>query len=297
MEKNQTEKAFLSKMLISTILNKLDSGDDSWKMIPGLRIGKYEHDFSDKNCFYPLSLGLILQGEKIVNIGQDCYRYGAGSMIVTSVEIPTSFKVLNASKENPFVFVCLNLDAHLLTQIMTELENYSHPKDEVNAFCVAKTPARMMSSFLRLLSLTDDEQSFKYLFPLINKEIHYYALTDGQCTNLRELCINGMPNNRISKAVKWIKEHFREPVKIDELSDMIFMAPSTFHLHFKNVTSMTPLQYAKRLRLQEAKRLMMFEGFNASTAAFEVGYESVPQFSREYKRLFGKSPSKDNITI
>lgn len=131
------------------------------------------------------------------------------------------------------------------------------------------------------------------LLPSVLHEIHYYALADVQCANLRELCMQGMPNHRIARTVQWIKEHYKEPLRIQNLAEMSFMAPSTFHAHFKAVTSLTPLQYQKRLRLHEAKRLMLFQKCSATEAAFEVGYQSVQQFCREYKRFFGKSPARD----
>lgn len=291
----QADKSFLNEKLITTVRTKLKNRDDSWKKIPGLNLSMLEKNVDNRSCFYSLSIALILQGEKEVDVGDCKYSYGSGSMIVTSVEIPTSFRILNASKEKPFYSLSLRLDPILLTKIMEQLNNFpkNNPLEEVKAFCVAKSTPRILDAFYRLLSLQENEEGFNFLLPLILREIYYYALTDAQCKNLRQLCENGMPNNRISKAVEWVKKHYKEPVRVEMLSEISCMATSTFHTHFKNVTSLTPIQYIKRLRLHEAKRLMMFEGFNASSAAFDVGYESVQQFSREYKRLFGKSPKKD----
>lgn len=146
---------------------------------------------------------------------------------------------------------------------------------------------------MRLLRLADHPEDIDVVFPCIQRELHYFVLTDPQCGNIHELCTGGLPSNRVSKAVEWLKQHYKEPIRIQELADMVYMSSSTFHNHFKNVTSLTPLQYQKRLRLHEAKRLMITESYNASSVAFEVGYESVQQFNREYKRLFGKPPVQD----
>lgn len=289
------EKQLLTDKLVKAAVDLAEKDNQDWRKIPGFNISVTKKDTSNMSCFYTLSLALILQGEKIVDVGDTQYRYGTGSMIVTSVEIPTSFRIVKASPEKPFVAMSIKLDAALLSEIMNEVQSTERFRatEDSNAFCVAKTNFEILDCFDRLVRLAGHPDDFPFLYPSLNRELHYYALTDTQCANLRELCTNGLPNNRISKAVEWIKKHYKEPMRIRGLADMAFMASSTFHTHFKRVTSLTPLQYQKRLRLHEAKRLMIFESFNASQAAFEVGYESVQQFSREYKRLFGQPPHKD----
>ena len=282
--------------LRDVVLSKVRSLDDGWKKIPGLDLFVHDVDVSDTNCFYSLSLSLILQGDKLIDIGPKHYSYGAGSMIVTAVDIPTSFRTIGSTREKPFVSLRLRLDPKLLMELMKEMSLKGRQSDSnpnSNAFCIARATSETMSAFERLLRLSENPGHMSMLMHSVIREIHYFALSDPQCENLRELCTFGMPNNRIAKAVDWIKEHFKEPLSIRRLADMAFMASSTFHAHFKSVTSLTPLQYQKRLRLHEARRLIMKNKFSASAAAFEVGYKSVQQFSREYKRLFGISPSKD----
>lgn len=295
MEESHLEKQLLTEKLVKTATSLSQRGEQGWRKIPGFNISVFKEETSNMSCFYTLSLALILQGEKIVDVGETQYRYGAGSMIVTSVEIPTSFRIIKPSPEKPFVAMSLKLDPALLSEIMNEVRQTQkfHSTEDSNAICVAKTNFEILDCFDRLLRLSEHPADFQFLYSSVKRELHYYALTDTQCANLRELCTNGLPNNRVSKAVEWIKNHYKEPMRIQDLADMAFMASSTFHTHFKRVTSLTPLQYQKRLRLHEAKRLMIFESFNASRAAFEVGYESVQQFSREYKRLFGQPPHKD----
>lgn len=278
------------------IEDKWKRHDESWRKIPGFNLSVVTEDTINKSCFYTLSVAIIVQGHKIVDIGMHRYSYSGDTMIVTSVEIPTSFRIDGASVEEPFISISLKLDPQLLSELMEKMSgSFSSNAADPNAFCVARPSTEIVNAFERLLRLTDNPQHMEMLLPSVLHEIHYYALTDVLCANLRELCIQGTPNHRIARAVQWIKEHYKEPLRIKTLAEMSFMAPSTFHAHFKAVTSLTPLQYQKRLRLHEAKRLMLFQNFSASAAAFEVGYQSVQQFCREYKRFFGKSPTKDTV--
>jgi len=286
METRDTEQKEITEKFINQAIEGHRAHDLNWKRIPGFNVSVLEKDAVNRSCFYTLSMAVIFQGEKIVDVGDNQYQYGGGSMIVTSVEVPTSYRILNASPERPFVSASMKLDRALLAEIMGEISGKKEfpPSEDSNAFCVAKTPVQISDCFLRLLRLAEHPED-------IQRELHYFALTDPQCSNLRELCTGGLPSNRVSKAVEWLKQYYKEPIRIQELAGMVYMSSSTFHNHFKNVTSLTPLQYQKRLRLHEAKRLMITESYNASSAAFEVGYESVQQFNREYKRLFGKDVS------
>lgn len=295
MDSITEETQYLRDKLIKKAEDLIRTHDEGLKRIPGFNISVIRENTDNRSCFYTLSLAIILQGEKIVDVGDQQYQYGAGSMIVTSVEIPTSFRIINASQDKPFVSMSIKLNLRMLSEIMAEIQDkktFSDPEDS-NAFCLAKTTPEILDCFDRLIRLSEHPEHSQFMIPSVIRELHYFALSDKQCSNLRELCTNGMPNNRISKAVEWIKDHYKEPMRIQDLADMTFMASSTFHTHFKKVTSLTPLQYQKRLRLHEAKRLMIFDSYNASSAAFEVGYESVQQFTREYKRLFGLPPLKD----
>ncbi len=287
---------FLSAELMRAIDSNLDSGTSSWKKVSGLNLSRIEKSLDNRNCFYSLSLALILQGEKIVDIGDERYRYGGGTMVVTSIDLPASFRIINATREKPFYSLSLKLDIDLLSGIAMEAGGFPrHAQSDEKSFCVTESSVRILDAFNRLLSLTADPNALSRLVSLAVEEIHCLVLTDGNCANLRELCANGMHGNRISKAVKWMKAHYREKIDVAELADIACMSVSTFYASFKKVTSMTPLQYVKRLRLQEAKRMMLFENSSATNAAFDVGYESAQQFSREYKRLFGNSPVRDTL--
>jgi AraC-like DNA-binding protein len=151
----------------------------------------------------------------------------------------------------------------------------------------------LLDAVCRLVALLDSPQDVGPLAPLVLREITYRVLTGPQGSRLRQIAAAGAPAQRIARAIRWLKDHFADPLRIESLAKHVRMSPSAFHLHFKGVTAMSPLQYQKRLRLQEARRLMLGEGLDAASAAFRVGYESPSQFSREYRRLFGAPPRQD----
>ena len=151
----------------------------------------------------------------------------------------------------------------------------------------------LLGAVTRLTALLDSPQDVAPLAPLVLREITYRVLTGPQGSRLRQIASAGAPAHRIALAIRWLKEHFAEPLRVESLARHVRMSPSALHLHFKGVTAMSPLQYQKRLRLQEARRLMLGEGLDAAEAAFRVGYESPSQFSREYRRLFGAPPRRD----
>jgi AraC-like DNA-binding protein len=160
---------------------------------------------------------------------------------------------------------------------------------------LAVTPVEqpLLDAIMRLVDLLDSPQDIEPLAPLVLREITYRVLAGPQGARLRQIAAAGAPAQRIARAIRWLKDHFADPLRIESLAKHVRMSPSAFHLHFKSVTAMSPLQYQKRLRLQEARRLMLGEGLEAAEAAFRVGYESPSQFSREYRRLFGVPPRQD----
>lgn len=267
-----------------------------WTVIPGLNLSYATQDTVDMSCFYTLSVALILQGRKSLAMGSMHYQYGAGQMVVTAVDVPTSFRI-KASCDLPFISLSLKLDPFLLSDITASLPQPAvtpgEEPEDVLALSVADTPSELLEAFDQLLRLIDNPEERKVLLPSALRRIHYLVLTHSQSINLRQLCNPRLPSNRIAKAVAWIKQHYPEEITIEQLANIAAMAPSTFHQHFKNITTITPLQYQKRLRLHEARRLMLSQHCSATQAAYEVGYQSTQQFNREYKRLFGAPPLQD----
>lgn len=296
MEKEELE--FWSRQLKQEILSRHKAGNRSWTVIPGLNLSCLTEDTINKNCFYTLSAALILQGEKCVRVGGRTYTYGAGTMVVTSVDVPTAFSI-EADPEHPFLSMSLKLDPFLLAELMQQVAGepkvQAAPDNEADAgsFLVTNSTAEILEEFAHLLKLTDSEAKRSVMLPGVLRNIHYLVLSHNAAINLRQFCDTRLPVARIARAVSWIRGHYREPISVEYLAGLSAMALSTFHQHFRNITSIAPLQYQKRLRLNEARRLMISEGRSASEAAFEVGYESVQQFNREYKRLFGAPPVRD----
>lgn len=298
IENSSQELDYWTDRLCRSIASRYQAGDTSWKSIKGLNLSYVLENTFDINCFYTLSAALILQGEKSVRIGSTDYYYGAGTMVVTSVDVPAQFS-LTASKEKPFISMSLKLDPFLLAELMPLAQrdavsvSPAAGEGDAQSFLVTKSTPSILEAFDQLLRLADNPVAAEALMPGTLRRIHYLVLTHNAAINLRQYSDHRLPSSRIAKAVAWIRTHYSETIRIEKLASLCAMAPSTFHQHFRSITSITPLQYQKRIRLNEARRLMISEGNSASEAAFAVGYESVQQFTREYKRLFGAPPARD----
>ena len=231
---------------------------------------------------------MIVQGFKRSIIGSEEYRYGENHCLVAGVDIPSLNYVTVASPEHPFLGVSLNLDKYLTTQLAAEippsfrLGNGSH-----KGISVAEVDPDVLDAFLRLAELHEKPEQVTVLAPMIIREIHYRLLIGPQGERLRMVNTIGTQSNQIARTITWLRDNYKEPLQVDELARKVNMATSTFHRHFREVTTLSPLQFQKRLRLYEAQRLMLAEDEDATMAALAVGYESPTQFNREYKRLFG----------
>lgn len=257
--------------------------------IKGLSVALRTAPTFNQHCFYKPSAIIILQGEKQATLGAEKFCYGAGQLIVTSIDIPTVGSITRASEKEPFMAVILELDGYEINRIITGESGFPDTKVRRG---MGKTTAdeTLLDAFLRLLSLQNKPESISVLAPLVSREIYYLLSISLLGEILRSINTLGSQNNRIAESINWLKKNFREPLKIAELAQKVNMAESSFYRHFNKVTSISPLQYQKQLRLYEAQRLMLSENFAAAEAAYNVGYESVSQFSREYKRMFGMPP-------
>lgn len=248
---------------------------------------------SNQHCFYKPMAILVLQGKKQTILGSEKFTYNENQVVVTSIDIPTIGSIVEASPEKPFMTLIFDLDNYVISQLLAE-GNY--PKDETarRGMGIIDADEALLDAFLRLISLAEQPEKQKIMAPMIIKEIHYLLMTSPLGGILRTLNTKGSQNNQIANAINWMKENYRRPLKVDELAQKFNMAESSFYRHFSKVTTLSPLQYQKKLRLHEAQRLMLSENFDAAKAAYEVGYESASQFNREYKRMFGMPP-KTNI--
>ena len=244
-------------------------------------------------------LAIVVQGKKAALLGEETYDYGAAQYLILSVDLPISGFILEATPAQPYLGFKLDLDPRQLGEIITTQASIIASKKEtsVRGFFVSTADAPLLDCALRLTKLLDTPQDIPMLAPMITQEIYYRLLMGEQCEAVRQIATSGSNMQRIAQVIQHIKTDFTKPLRIEDLADRANMSPSSFHHHFKQVTSMSPLQYQKQLRLLEARRLMLAENSTAASAADRVGYESPSQFSREYSRMFGAPPIRDIIGV
>lgn len=244
---------------------------------------------------YEPSVALMLQGRKMTTAGTRVYTYGRGDLLITSMDVPTTYQVLEASPDKPFVGIGIRIDAVVMTDLIRQLPLEDDAADDasVRAITLCRAEAALEEDFLRLVQILYSPRECKFRAPLIIRDIYSLLLLGEHGESIRRIFTNNSRSSRISQAVGWLRDNYREPLSVEALADRVHMSVSSFHRHFKSVTSVSPLQFQKRLRLSEAQRLMLTEGKDVATAAYEVGYASPTQFSREYKHAFGEAPGRD----
>lgn len=260
--------------------------------------GFYLHRFNKSDVpnphFYNPCLIIAVQGKKWVRIGLKDYSFGEHNCFIAGVNMPVSSCLLEATEDKPYLSLSLRLDSVLIASIAEKVavsaEESSHA--QVGATVQSLAPD-LLDAFLRMIELIDKPQEGKTIGNLIYQEIHFRLLATPFGEQLRQLNTPGSKNNHINQVIIWLQENYKKPASIERLAAHANMAPSTFHKHFKAITTLSPLQYQKNLQLTEAHRLMLIDQYSATRAAFAVGYESSNQFSREYKKLFGDTPRKN----
>jgi AraC-like DNA-binding protein len=234
---------------------------------------------------------LVLQGSKQVAMGAQTFTFGAGDSLLITADVPTVSQIIKASIAVPYLSLVLDLDLAVVAEL--SLQMGALPVADRAPVRVEQTDAQVTDAALRLIRLLDYPASVPVLHTQLVRELHYWLLAGKYGAAIRQL---GGPQGhaqRVARAVAVLRAEFAQPLPVDRLAAVASMSPSSFHHHFRAVTSLSPLQFQKQLRLIEARRLMVSQGVSASSAAFEVGYESVPQFTREYGRMFGLSPVRD----
>ncbi|OJT18637.1 AraC family transcriptional regulator [Archangium sp. Cb G35] len=240
------------------------------------------------------ALCIIAQGSKQVMLGEDVYEYDASRHLVVSVDLPITGQVLQATSQMPYLCFRLDLDPGELADMLLQAR-LPAPAQRTSArgMYLGDTCPLLLDAVLRLMRLLDTPEDIPALAPLAMREILYRLLKGEHGWRLNQIVTANSQAQRIARVIGWLKEHFAEPLRIEDIAREVHMSTSSLHHHFKAVTAMSPLQYQKQLRLQEARRLMLSEDVDAATAGFRVGYESPSQFSREYSRLFGAPPARD----
>ena len=261
----------------------------------GLRLLRRSSPTSEEHGVSSPAFCVIAQGSKEVLLGHDCYRYDANRYLIAAAALPTASRVTGASEEWPYLGVVLGLDPALVGSVMVEA-GYPASRDHaaVRAFDVGPLDGGLLDAVVRLVALLDaPAEEARFLRPLVTREIVFRLLRGEQGGRLRQIAVLGGHAHRIAGALERLREDFDRPLRVEDIARESGMSVSGFHHHFKAVTAMSPLQFQKRMRLQEARRLMLGEDLDAAGAGFRVGYGNASHFTRDYKRLFGAPPARD----
>jgi AraC-like DNA-binding protein len=262
--------------------------------LQGLHLARLSAPMEKIHSVLEPSLCVIAQGSKVVFVGDSRYQYDPFNYFLATIELPRVSQVLDASKEQPYLSFRLVLDPNLVGSVMLEAGHVMLSGNaDVRAIDVSSLDAELLDAVVRLVRLVGSPAEARILMPLIKREIIYRLLTGDQGGRLCHLTVSAGYTSNIARAVERFRHDFDQPVRMEEIAQELGMSVSSFHQHFKSVTAMSPLQFQKRIRLQEARRLMLGEDLDATSAAYRVGYNDTSHFSREYKSLFGEPPVRD----
>ncbi|QQR38708.1 AraC family transcriptional regulator [Devosia rhizoryzae] len=277
-----------------------EGGGEGYFPMPmaGVHVLRSFHEVEANHALYRPSLCVVVQGGKQFLYGDLQLDYGTMQALVVSMDMPATGRIVAASADEPFIGVTIDFDPAVLRDVLEHLDTPpALPTGEAPAMFVEDISTALADTIARLVRLAETPQAIPVLYPAIQREIYFWLLTG---PHGREICRLALPEThltRIAKAIKMLREQYSKALPVELLASAAGMSNSSFHQHFKALTSMTPLQYQKQLRLLEARRLMMSDAFTVSDAAYRVGYESVSQFSREYSRAFGTAPKRDSTKL
>ncbi|EGQ9160781.1 TPA: AraC family transcriptional regulator [Vibrio parahaemolyticus] len=287
-------RAFATQKLAKLIDRWTGDANQYDTPISGLRFSRWTTPTPPTSYTHNPSICLIAQGRKRVLLGEESFIYDANHFLISSVDLPIIANIIEASEEQPYLGLIVELDLTEISQLIIDSElAFTQSKEAQKGIAVGELSESLLGAFVRLAELLDEGQNIKILAPIIKREIFYRLLMSEQGTRLHQIVTAGSHSHQIAKAIDWLKNNFVKPLSVGDLASYTGMSKSSFYTHFRSMTSMTPLQFQKKLRLSEARRLMLTENLDAMAATFKVGYESPSQFSREYSRLFGAPPSKD----
>jgi AraC-like DNA-binding protein len=294
MKSERDKKDVVMEALGGSIARLTEQGELQTTAVPGLSLFRREEPTEPITGMYQPSICMVAQGAKRVQLGDDTYVYDAQHYLITSVHLPTVVQIIEASPEKPYLGLRLTFNLGEIAQLMADSQ-LPPPRTQQSSrgMATGEVTLPLLGAFQRLLDLLDTQEDIPILAPVIQREIIYRLLVGDQGARLRQIAAAGSQSHHIARAIEWLKGNFAQSLRIDDLATQANMSTSTFHHHFRALTAMSPLQYQKTLRLNEARRLMLAERLDAATAAFQVGYESPSQFSREYGRLFGAPPLRD----
>jgi AraC-like DNA-binding protein len=262
--------------------------------VSGLSLYRRSEPSPCNSATYEPNLVVFVQGQKRINLGKTTYLCDGKAFLLTTVDLPVVSQVVAATREKPLLGLTLKLEMAEVRRLLSQEEFAAHPEPcGACGMAVGETRVELLSACLRLMDLLDAPQDIPFLSSLIQREIVYRLLRSPEGRHLRAIATLGEQSHRTAKAVSWLRMNYARPLRVEDLASMAQMGVSTLHHHFRSMTAMSPLQYQKQLRLHTARERMLSDGLDAASAAFEVGYESASQFSREYSRFFGQPPMRD----
>lgn len=246
---------------------------------------------------YEPSFGIALRGAKQIVLGQEALVFEPGRYLLTSVDLPVLAQVSRAQPDEPCLCLKIRYDLQRVRELLPEVRAPRASAVSSRGIALSTVTGDLLDPVLRLVRLLETPQDLPVLGPLLERELLYRLLTGEQGARLAQIATAGSQGHQITRAIQWLREHYHRPLRIDELAAQVNMSTSSLHHHFRAVTAVSPLQYQKQLRLQEARRLLLAERCDVATAAHRVGYESPSQFSREYSRHFGAPPLRDVVRL
>jgi AraC-like DNA-binding protein len=266
--------------------------------IPGLQMFRRTAPTAPASATYEPSLAVVAQGRKRATLGGTTFIFDESRYLLTSLDLPVICNVIEASEEVPYLCFVLKLDMAVVRELLSreEIQAPEVPSDSP-AMATGQTTAELLDACCRLIDLLNTPQDIPFLSGLIQREIIYRILRGPEGARLQAIATLGDQSHRTAKAIAWVRTNYAKPLRVEDLAKIAGMGVSTLHHHFRELTSMSPLQYQKQLRLHAARERMLMDGLDAASAAFEVGYESPSQFNREYNRLFGQPPKRDIQTL
>lgn len=270
--------------------------------IPGVVVSRMTDDGPPDESTTGTILAVVAQGTKRLSVGGTVHDYGPGQFLIASVDLPVSGQFTDATAELPALGFGLELRAEVIAELMLNVAaaDFVRPargEGSPSAIAVGYASERLLDAVIRMLRLLDSPRDIPVLAPLIEREILWLVMSGEQGATVRQLGLANSSLSRVRHVVRWMREHYAESLRVDELAELARMSPSAFHRAFHAVTAMSPIQYQKSIRLQEARLRMLAHPGDVSAVAYAVGYESASQFSREYRREFGTPPSRDTAGL
>ena len=294
MEARELERVQAGRDELIERVSRLVAEDGGVEAAPGLDLFRYSAPTGPVYAVNEPSFCIIVQGSKELLLGNESYRYDASRYLLVSAGLPVIGRILEGTRERPYLGVRIGLEPALVTAVLLECGLLApRASRAIKAMAVSWLDANLLDSVVRLVRLVDAPRDYTALAPLAIREIVYRLALGEQGGRLCQIALNAGRAHRIAKAIELVRKSYDKPLRIPSLARQLGMSPSGLHHHFKAVTAMSPLQFQKQLRLQEARRLLVAGDFDAATAGYRVGYDDASQFSREYRRFFGEPPIRD----